>query len=55
METDQLIRTLAADNDHRVRPVGAMLTMALLCALPITVAMFFAMLGVRPDITSCDA
>jgi hypothetical protein len=50
METDQLIRTLAADNNHRVRPVGAMLTMALLCALPITVAMFFAMLGVRPDI-----
>lgn len=50
METDQLIRTLAADNDHRARSVGAMLAMALLCALPIAVAMFFAMLGVRPDI-----
>jgi hypothetical protein len=50
METEQLIRTLSADNDHRSRPVGAMLAMALLCALPITVAMFFATLGVRPDI-----
>ncbi len=50
METDQLIRTLAADNDHRARPVGSMLARALLCALPIAVAIFFAMLGVRPDI-----
>jgi len=32
METDQLIRTLAADNAHRARPVGFVLALALLAA-----------------------
>jgi hypothetical protein len=50
METDQLIRTLAADNAHRARPVGFMLALALLSAAPVSVAMFFAGLGVRPDV-----
>ena len=50
METEQLIRTLAADNAHRTRPVSFVLTMALLSAAPISVAMFFAGLGVRPDV-----
>jgi hypothetical protein len=50
METDQLIRTLAADNAHRAQPVGFMLTLALLAAAPVSVAMFFAGLGVRPDV-----
>ena len=50
METDQLIRTLAADNAYRVRPVGFVLTLALLSAVPVSVAMFFAGLGMRPDI-----
>ena len=50
METEQLIRTLAADNAHRTRPVSFALTMALLSAAPISVAMFFAGLGVRPDV-----
>jgi len=50
METDQLIRTLAADNAHRVRPVGFVLALALLAAAPVSVAMFFAGLGVRPDL-----
>jgi hypothetical protein len=50
METDQLIRTLAADNAHRARPVGLMLTLALLAAAPLSVAMFFAGLGIRPDV-----
>jgi hypothetical protein len=50
METDQLIRTLAADNAHRAQPVGFVLTLALLAAAPISVAMFFAGLGVRPDV-----
>jgi hypothetical protein len=50
METDQLIRTLAADNAHRVRPVGFVLALALLVAAPVSVAMFFAELGVRPDV-----
>jgi hypothetical protein len=50
METDQLIRTLAADNAHRARPVGFVLTLALLLAAPVSVAIFLAELGLRPDI-----
>ena len=50
METDQLIRTLAADNAHRARPVGFVLALALLAAAPASVAMFLAGLGVRPDV-----
>ena len=49
METDQLIRTLAADNAHRARPVGFVLALALLAAAPVSLVMFFAALGVRPD------
>ncbi|QWG21889.1 DUF1109 domain-containing protein [Bradyrhizobium sediminis] len=50
METEQLIRTLAADNAHRARPVGLVLALALLAAAPVSVAMFVAELGVRPDV-----
>jgi hypothetical protein len=50
METDQLIRTLAADNAHRARPVGYVLALTLLAAAPVSAAMFFAVLGVRPDV-----
>jgi hypothetical protein len=50
METDQLIRTLAADNAHRARPVGFVLALALLSAAPVSAAIFFATLGVRPDV-----
>ena len=50
METEQLIRTLAADNAHRARPVGLVLALALLAAVPVAVAMFLAGLGVRPDV-----
>jgi len=50
METDQLIRTLAADNTHRARPVGFVLALALASAMPVSAAMFFAGLGVRPDV-----
>src|SRR3982075_4604716 len=50
METDRLIRTLAADNAHRAHPVGVVLALALLAATPVSVAMFFAELGVRPDV-----
>jgi hypothetical protein len=50
METDQLIRTLAADNAHRARPVGFVLALALLAAAPVSVAMLFTGLGVRPDL-----
>jgi hypothetical protein len=50
METDQLIRTLAADSAHRARPVAFVLALALLAAAPVSMAIFFAELGVRPDV-----
>jgi hypothetical protein len=50
MDTDQLIRTLAADNSQRTQPVGFVLMLALLAAAPISLLMFFAELGVRPDV-----
>ena len=50
METDQLIRTLAADNAHRTLPVGSWLAIALLIAAPFSVAMFSMGLGMRPDV-----
>jgi hypothetical protein len=50
METDQLIRTLAADSAHRAPPVGFVLALALLAAAPVSVAMFSVALGVRPDL-----
>ncbi len=50
METEQLIRTLAADNAYRARPVGFVLALALLAAAPVSVAVFLAGLGVRPDV-----
>jgi hypothetical protein len=50
METEQLIRTLAADNVHRARPVGFVLALALLAAVPVSMAMFLTEFGVRPDV-----
>ena len=50
MDTDQLIRTLAADSAHRERPVGFALMLALLAAAPVSLLMFFTEFGVRPDI-----
>src|SRR5579872_3427389 len=50
METEQLIRTLAADNPHRARPVGFVLALALLAAAPFSLVMFMMGLGVRPDV-----
>jgi hypothetical protein len=50
MDTERLIRTLAADNAHRERPVGLVLALALLVAAPFSLAMFFMELGVRPDV-----
>jgi hypothetical protein len=52
MDTDQLIRTLAADNSYRPRPVGFVLALMLLAAAPVSLLMFFSMLGVRPDVMS---
>lgn len=50
METDQLIRSLAADNAHRARPVGFVLALSLLLAAPVSIAIFMTELGVRPDV-----
>jgi len=50
MDTDQLIKALAADNAHRARPVSFALALALLAAAPVSLLMFFAELGVRPDV-----
>jgi hypothetical protein len=52
MHTDQLIRSLAADNAYRPRPVGFALALALLAAAPVSLLIFFAELGVRPDVMS---
>jgi hypothetical protein len=50
MDTDQLIRTLAADSAHRAPRVGFVLALALLAAAPVSLLIFFAALGVRPDV-----
>jgi hypothetical protein len=50
METEQLIRTLAADNPHRTHSVGFVLALALLAAAPVSFIMFMMALGVRPDV-----
>jgi len=50
MDTDQLIHTLAADNSYRPRPVGFVLALMLLAAAPVSLLLFFSMLGVRPDV-----
>jgi hypothetical protein len=50
MDTDQLIRTLAADSTQRAQPVGFVLMLALLAAAPVSLLMFFTELGVRADV-----
>jgi hypothetical protein len=50
METEQLIRTLAADNPHHGRPVVFVLGLALLATAPVSFAGFAMVLGVRPDV-----
>jgi hypothetical protein len=50
MDTDQLIRTLAADNTEPARPVGFVLALALVAAAPVSILMFVMTLGVRPDV-----
>ena len=51
MKTDDLIRILASDGKSLWR-VGNLLTVALLAAVPISVAAFFIEMGVRPDIAT---
>lgn len=50
MDTNDLIRTLAADNGTHKRSVGHLLLAALVLAVPVSTLMFLAGLGVRPDV-----
>ena len=50
MDTDQLIRSLAADSATRAPRVGAVLTLALLVAAPLSILIFATFLGMRPDV-----
>src|SRR5260370_128495 len=52
MDTDQLIRGQAPDNDQRERPVGSVIATALLIAAPDSIVMFFTALGFRKDIAT---
>jgi hypothetical protein len=52
MDTDNLIRTLAADNDTHEKPVGNFLLMALVLAVPVSSALFLAKFGMRDDFMS---
>jgi hypothetical protein len=52
MDTEHLIRTLAADSGSHTRPVGQTLAMALLVVLPVTAALLLVTIGVRPDFMS---
>jgi hypothetical protein len=49
MDTNELIRSLAADHGWRARPIGIALAIALAVALPFTAMMFMMRLGMRPD------
>jgi len=49
METDQFIRTLAADTEQRAWPVGLVLAVTLLAGVLVSTIMFSIILGVRPD------
>ncbi len=50
VETDRLIQTLATDGGYRGRSVGLQLALALLAALPVSMAIFFVTLGFRSDV-----
>ena len=50
MDTDHLIRTLAADQDWRSRPAGAWLMVGLILAAAMSSTIFMMTLRVRPDV-----
>lgn len=49
MDTNELVRSLAADHGFRARAVSTVLAIALVVATPFTAAMFMMRLGMRPD------
>jgi hypothetical protein len=50
METNELVRSLAADHGWRARPVRTVLAIALALAVPVTGVMFAMALGMRSDV-----
>jgi hypothetical protein len=50
MDTNELVRSLAADHGWRTRPVATVLAIAIVLALPFTAMMFMMRLGARADI-----
>lgn len=50
MQTDRLIRALAADAGQPQGPVGASLALALMLAAPFSIVLFTMILGVRADV-----
>lgn len=50
MQTDRLIAALAADANTAPLRIGPVLALALLAALPVSVALFTSVLGMRPDV-----
>ena len=50
MQTDRLIAALAADANTAPLRIGPVLALALLAALPVSVALFMSVLGMRPDV-----
>lgn len=55
METDRLIRTLAADGAGGAAPMSRAWTLAAAVAVVVAAAVFFAALGPRPDIAAAAA
>jgi hypothetical protein len=55
MDTNDLIRSLAADHGFRARAVSTVLAIALAVAIPVSAAMFMMRLGMRPDVMDAMA
>lgn len=52
METQELIKALAADNQRSGMPITLVWTGAAVIAIALAACVFFVLLGPRPDITS---
>lgn len=52
MDTDALIRTLSADGSRPSRPLGRLWLFAVAVAVLVATAVFFELLGPRPDIAA---
>jgi len=52
VDTERLIQTLVADQAQRSRPVGTVMAMLLLVALPVAALLMLSTIGMRPDIAA---